>query len=37
VPEMGARFHIPKSTPPLDVVILVEQLIARNRGQTASL
>ncbi|NJD39365.1 MAG: response regulator [Geobacter sp.] len=37
VPEMGARFHIPKSTPPLDVVILVEQLIARNRSQTASL
>lgn len=33
-PEMGARFHIPKSTPPLDVVILVEQLIARNKSQT---
>lgn len=36
-PEMGARFHIPKSTPPLDIVILVEQLIARNRSQTAPL
>ncbi len=35
-PEMGARFHIPKSTPPLDVVILVEQLIARNRSQPST-
>lgn len=32
-PEMGARFHIPKSTPPLDIVILVEQLIERSRAQ----
>lgn len=28
-PEMGARIHIPKSTHPLSVVILVEQLIQR--------
>ena len=26
-PEMGARVHIPKSTNPLDIVIIVEQLI----------
>jgi DNA-binding response OmpR family regulator len=30
IPEMGARFHIPKSTSPLDIVILVEQLIERH-------
>jgi len=29
IPEMGARIHIPKSTPPLDVVIIVEQLLER--------
>jgi len=34
-PEMGARFHIPKSTAPLDIVILVEQLIERVRTQPA--
>lgn len=33
-PEMGARFHIPKSTAPLDIVILVEQLIARAKLQS---
>lgn len=33
IPEMGARFHIPKSTAPLDIVILVEQLIERARAQ----
>lgn len=32
-PEMGARFHIPKSTAPLDIVILVEQLIERAKTQ----
>ena len=32
-PEMGARFHISKSTPPLDIVILVEQLIERFKAQ----
>ena len=37
VPEMGARFHIPKSTTPLDIVILVEQLIERGKAQAASL
>lgn len=34
-PEMGARFHIPKSTAPLDIVILVEQLIERAKLQSA--
>lgn len=29
-PEMGARIHIPKSTHPLNVVVLVEQLLARQ-------
>jgi len=29
-PEMGARIHIPKSTKPLDIVILVEQLLDRR-------
>jgi len=28
-PEMGARVHIPKSTSPLDIVIIVEQLLDR--------
>lgn len=31
-PEMGARIHISKSTPPLDIVIVVEQLIERQRS-----
>jgi DNA-binding response OmpR family regulator len=30
-PEMGARIHIPKSTKPLDIVIIVEQLLDRNK------
>jgi len=30
VPEMGARFHIPKSTRPLDIVIIIEQLLERE-------
>jgi DNA-binding response OmpR family regulator len=29
-PEMGARVHIPKSTKPLDIVIIVEQLLERR-------
>lgn len=29
-PEMGARVHIPKSTKPLDIVIMVEQLMERR-------
>lgn len=31
VPEMGARIHIPKSTNPLDIVIIVEQLLERDK------
>ena len=31
VAEMGAKVHIPKSTAPLDVVIIVEQLLDRKR------
>ena len=31
VPEMGARVHIPKSTEPMDIVILIEQLLARKK------
>ncbi|MDD2852117.1 MAG: response regulator [Desulfuromonadaceae bacterium] len=29
-PEMGATVHIPKSTSPLDIVIIVEQLLDRG-------
>jgi two-component system, OmpR family, response regulator len=32
-PEMGARVHIPKSTRPVDIVILVEQLLERKKLQ----
>jgi DNA-binding response OmpR family regulator len=32
-PEMGARVHIPKSTKPVDIVIIVEQLLERKRYQ----
>lgn len=35
-PEMGAKYHIPKSTNPLDIVILVEQLLERTRHQQTS-
>ena len=28
-PEMGAKIHIPKSTRPVDIVIIVEQLLER--------
>jgi DNA-binding response OmpR family regulator len=31
IPEMGARVHIPKSTKPLDIVIIVEQLLDRRK------
>jgi len=31
--EMGAKIHIPKSTAPLDIVIIVEQLLDRKRFQ----
>jgi DNA-binding response OmpR family regulator len=30
-PEMGAKVHIPKSTRPLDIVIIVEQLLERGK------
>ena len=30
-PQMGAKVHIPKSTSPLDIVIIVEQLLTRDR------
>ena len=32
-PEMGAKVHIPKSTKPMDIVILIEQLLDRKRYQ----
>lgn len=35
-PEMGARIHIPKSTHPLNVVVLVEQLLHRCSKGSAS-
>jgi len=30
-PEMGAKIHIPKSTRPVDIVIIVEQLLERAK------
>ena len=30
-PEMGARVHIAKSTRPLDIVIIIEQLMERKK------
>ena len=30
-PEMGAKIHIPKSTKPIDIVILIEQLLERRK------
>ena len=33
VAEMGAKVHIPKSTKPMDIVILIEQLLARKKYQ----
>ena len=32
-PEMGSKVHIPKSTPPVDIVIIVEQLLERGKYQ----
>jgi two-component system, OmpR family, response regulator len=29
-PDMGAKIHIPKSTSPIDIVIIVEQLLERR-------
>lgn len=31
-PEMGAKIHIPKSTKPLNIVVVVEQLLSRRRS-----
>lgn len=31
VPEMGAKVHIPKSSRPVDIVIIVEQLLDRKK------
>lgn len=31
-PEMGARIHIPKSTRPVDIVIIIEQLLEREKN-----
>jgi len=33
IPEMGAKIHIPKSTKPFDIVIIVEQLLDRKKHQ----
>ena len=30
-PEMGARIHIPKSTRPVDIVIIIEQILEREK------
>ena len=35
-PEMGAKVHIPKSTSPLDIVIIVEQLLERKRRASSA-
>jgi len=35
-PEMGAKIHIPKSTPPLNVVVLIEQLLHRQNDDFSS-
>ncbi len=32
-PEMGAKIHIPKSTRPVDIVIIVEQILDREKYQ----
>ncbi len=34
-PDMGAQVHIPKSTPPLDIVIIVEQFLNRRKLEQA--
>ena len=35
-PEMGAKIHIPKSTHPLNVVVLIEQLLHRKNDDFSS-
>lgn len=32
-PKMGARIHIPKSTSPMDIVIIIEQILEREKYQ----
>lgn len=32
-PEMGARYHFPKTGNPIDIVILVEELLERKKRQ----
>jgi two-component system OmpR family response regulator len=34
-PDMGAKIHIPKSMKPLDIVILIEQLLEREQFRVA--
>ena len=36
IAEMGAKVHIPKSTNPLDIVIIVEQLLERHNIRQTS-
>ena len=36
IPDMGAKVHIPKSTSPLDIVIIVEQLLDRKRRDSSA-
>lgn len=31
IAEMGARIHIPKSTSPVDIVIIIEQILERGK------
>jgi len=33
---MGAKVHIPKSPSPLDIVIIIEQLLERKRRGTSA-
>jgi len=35
MPDMGAKVHIPKSMKPLDIVILIEQLLERQQFRVA--
>jgi CheY-like chemotaxis protein len=36
IAEMGAKVHLPKTTKPMDVVIIVEQLLERKRKLQAA-
>ena len=35
-PDMGSNIHIPKSTHPLSIVVIVEQLLDRLQGQLST-